>query len=65
MLPILGKNKTVMIASSAKLNLEEMEYVKKAKKKVEKLQEQPENQEHEELMKHLNIVADIMASENN
>ena len=65
MLPILGKNKTIMIASSAKLNLDEMKYVKKAKKKVEKLQEQPENQEHEELMKHLNIVADIMASENN
>ena len=65
MLPILGKNKTIMIASSAKLNLDEMKYVKKARMKVEKLQEQPENQEHEELMKHLNIVADIMASENN
>ena len=37
MLPILGKNKTIMIASSAKLNLDEMKYVKKAKKKVENL----------------------------
>jgi hypothetical protein len=37
MLPILGKNKTIMIASSAKLSLDEMKEVKKRKKKIEKL----------------------------
>lgn len=46
MLPILGKNKTIMIASSAKLSLDEMKYVKKGKKKVVKLQEQAEDQEN-------------------